>query len=134
MRTVAAVLACVVLALVMGGCFESVGKADRVENRLLEKAEAWRAANPNMPLTKEKEAELRAEAAKEVEAEIALQRKINQEFAAQKAVEAAGHAATGNFVAAGVAGVVGLLALLGIGLPQKAVAKVTTPSGGGGTT
>jgi hypothetical protein len=85
------------LALAGGGCEDEAARHMAIEQRLEEKVATWPEKNPVTPLTMGHRELLRIEAVQEVDKAIAEQRKLQREAAKDKAIEAAGHAATGNW-------------------------------------
>lgn len=101
--TARGILGASVLALVLGGCVTDAWVADTYEEELA----AWVAANHDRVITKEVMVEVQAIAHAKSEKEAAdVRRRL-----AEKASEAAGHAATGNIIGAALA----LVGLAGIG-------------------
>lgn len=109
----------VVLALAGGGCEDEAARHALIEHRVEEKYVAWINANPATPMTPAQLDLLRVEAIQEVDAAIAKDKRAAREAAKEKGLEAAGHVASGNWAAAGLAAGSALLLLLGLKKPKK---------------
>jgi hypothetical protein len=100
------------------------------EDRLSHRVELWRAANPGVNLDAKTLADLDSEAKREVDAEIAAEKRA----VAEKLAGGAASALSGNYLGGGLLALGAILTYLGVGRQKKSSGKEpsTTPPPGGG--
>lgn len=113
-----------VLALAGEGCIDETQRQIMINQRTEEKVASWVTENPATPFTPGQREFLRVQAVQEVDKAIEEGRSAGRSEAREKVLEAAGHAASGNYLAAGGALVMAALLFFGI---KKAKTK---PIGG----
>ena len=118
MRTRTFWLALVLALGVGGGCVDEEARQKAINLRTQERVEKWVVENPATPLTMGQREYERVQAVIEVDKVIKEAQSAARTEATTKALEAASHAASGNWIAAALAGGAALLLLLGLKKPE----------------